>query len=281
MKTSAPSLYKFKFISLMSVISLKYLAVLKKAEFIIFVVVLTMLFFLPPVAAYASDAEKKAVVSEKNEKKVKIIWYGHSMFRLDFIDLKILIDPYSDIGYPLPLRPIECDVCIVSHAHPDHCNLNIAGGAYSLINSEGVFNARGITVNMIKSYHDRKCGADRGINYISVFEYDNVRFAHLGDLGAYDDGLLKSLGRIDVLMIPVGGYYTIDAYDALEIVRILNPAIVIPMHYKTEKLDKKIPVDTADKFLSGRSNVVYFDNGSCEVKLNSLPREEVTYIFKL
>jgi L-ascorbate metabolism protein UlaG (beta-lactamase superfamily) len=227
--------------------------------------------------------EKAGRSGEKvfKEKTAKITWFGHSMFLIEFESARILIDPFSDIGYPMPLRPINCDICIVSHKHTDHSNLNLAGGAYALKDSEGFSNVRGVGVNMIKSYHDRKLGADRGINYISVFDYDNVRFAHLGDLGAYDDQLLKSLGRVDVLMIPVGGYYTIDAYDAWEIIRYLNPKIILPMHYKTGKLSAKNPIDTAEKFISGRSNIEYFENGSCEIKLNDLPKEQMIYMFKL
>ncbi len=227
--------------------------------------------------------EKTGSASEKTfeEKTAKITWFGHSMFLIEFESARILIDPFSDIGYPMPIRPIHCDICIVSHKHADHSNLNLAGGAYALKDSEGFSNVRGVGVNLIKSYHDRKLGADRGINYISVFDYDNVRFAHLGDLGAYDDQLLKSLGRVDVLMIPVGGYYTIDAYDAWEIIRYLNPKIILPMHYKTEKLNPKNPIDTAEKFISGRRNIIYFENGSCEIKLNDLPKEEMIYMFNL
>lgn len=227
--------------------------------------------------------EKTGLSGEKfiKERTAKITWFGHSMFLIEFESARILIDPFSDIGYSMPMRPIICDICIMSHKHPDHSNLNLAGGAYALKDSEGFTNVRGVGVNLIKSYHDRKLGADRGINYISVFDYDNVRFAHLGDLGSYDDKLLKSLGRVDVLMIPVGGYYTIDAYDAWEIIRYLNPKIILPMHYKTEKLSPKNPIDTVEKFVSGRRNIMYFENGSCEIKLNDLPKEEMIYMFNL
>lgn len=238
----------------------------------------------PRGTAFAADtAEVSDGPAEKRsgERTARMTWFGHSMFLIEFESVKILFDPYSDVGYPMPLRPISCDICVLSHKHADHSNLNIVGGAYALKDSEGVSNLCGVNLNLIKSFHDRKMGADRGINHISVFEYDGVRFAHLGDLGAYDDALLKSLGRIDVLMIPVGGYYTIDAYDAWEIVRGLNPKIIIPMHYKTDKLDPKIPIDTVDKFISGRSNLTYFDGGSCEIKLNDLPKEEAIYLFKL
>lgn len=232
-------------------------------------------------AAGTSEVSGGPGGKKSGERTARITWFGHSMFLVEFESVKILFDPYSDIGYPLPPRPVICDICVVSHKHADHSNMNIVGGAYTLKDSEGVSNICGVNLNLIKSFHDRKMGADRGVNHISVFEYDGVRFAHLGDLGAYDDALLKSLGRIDVLMIPVGGYYTIDAYDAWEIVRGLNPKIIIPMHYKTEKLDPKIPIDTADKFISGRSNLAYFEGGSCEIKLNDLPKEESIYLFKL
>ncbi|OQA78512.1 MAG: metal-dependent hydrolase [bacterium ADurb.Bin243] len=245
-----------------------------------FAILTVLLIFSCP--AYASE-EVQSVLNERTVQKntAKITWFGHSMFLIEFETVKILFDPYSDIGYPLPVRPISCDILSVSHKHQDHSNLSIAGGAYTLKDSEGVSNICGLSVNMIKSFHDRKKGEDRGVNFITVFDYDNVRFAHLGDLGAFDDELLKTIGRVDVLMIPVGGYYTIDAYDAWEIIRYLTPKIIIPMHYKTEMLDKKIPIDTADKFISGRPGVKYFEDGSCEINLRQLPREEVIYLFKL
>lgn len=256
------------------------------AKLKLYLLLTLVLMVLIPLCGTAFAADTSEVSGGRAEKRsgertARITWFGHSMFLIEFESVKILFDPYSDIGYPMPLRPVGCDICVVSHKHADHSNLNIVGGAYTLIDSEGVSNVCGVSLKLIKSFHDRKMGADRGINHVSVFEYDGVRFAHLGDLGAYDDALLKSLGRIDVLMIPVGGYYTIDAYDAWEIARGLNPKIIIPMHYKTEKLDPKIPIDTVDKFISGRSNLAYFEGGSCEIKLNDLPKEESIYLFKL
>lgn len=240
--------------------------------------------FLAAYAAAAGTAETESAVEKTNtpafNRNVKITWFGHSMFLLEFAETKVLIDPYSDIGYPLPIRPIYCDICIVSHKHLDHSNLNLAGGPYALLNEEGRSSVRGVNFNLIKSYHDRKKGADRGENLVSVFEFDNVRFAHAGDIGAFDEELIKKIGRIDVLMVPVGGCYTIDAYEAWELIRYLNPKIIIPMHYKTDRLEKKNPIDPIDKFISGRTNIVEISSGSCEINLLDMPKQETIYFFK-
>lgn len=223
------------------------------------------------------EAVKKTAASLKT---IKMRWFGHAMFLIELNDARILIDPFSDIGYPMPKDPIRCDACVVSHGHADHNNLKLAGGAYTLKNSEGSVNIHGINIIQIKTFHDRKNGKDRGTNLISIFEYDNFRMAHMGDIGSLlSDEDIKKIGRVDAVMIPVGGYYTVDAYDAWEILRRLSPRIIIPMHYKTPMLDPKNPIDTIDKFVSGHSNVTRLSGDTYEIDITDIPRADAIIQF--
>ncbi|HNY11315.1 MAG TPA: MBL fold metallo-hydrolase, partial [Candidatus Wallbacteria bacterium] len=166
------------------------------------------------------------------------------------------------------------------HGHADHNNTNLAAGAYALKNSEGASNIHGINIRQIKTFHDKKNGKDRGPNLISIFEYDNFRLAHMGDIGTLlSDEEIKKIGRIDAIMIPVGGYYTVDAFDAWEIIRRLSPRIIIPMHYKTPRLDPKNPIDTVDKFIAGRSNLTKLSGSTYEIDISSIPKEETIVLF--
>lgn len=172
-------------------------------------------------------------------------YFGHSCFLLTSDDkTRILCDPYGDIGYPLPA--VDCDAVTVSHAHYDHANL---GGVpcQSVLPPQGG-KVGGITVRAEPSFHDEAGGAKRGGNIIYFFEADGVCVAHLGDLGEpVGEKRLASLRGADVLLIPVGGNYTIDAKTAAAYVDALRPAYVIPMHYKTAKL--KIDIEGVEPFL--------------------------------
>lgn len=230
---------------------------------------------------YANDTNENVVKNGNPAETIKITWFGHSMFLVELNNIKVVFDPFSDIGYPMPYKPILCDICITSHNHFDHTNTKLLSGAYVLRNSEGEFNDCGLNIKMIKSFHDKNFGKERGINLVSIITYNGIKIAHLGDLGSFDNQLINELNKVDILMIPIGGYYTIDSNDAWELIRNISPKIIIPMHYKTTYLDSKFPIDTIDKFISGRNNIVSIESNSCEIKLNSLPKTEQIYLFKI
>lgn len=185
---------------------------------------------------------------------MQIKWFGHACFKLTSASgVVILIDPFDDsIGYKVP--DSEADIVTVSHGHYDHSNTEILKGDYTLLNKVGNFNVKDIPISGIQTYHDDEQGAKRGVNIAYVFEIDGLRICHLGDLGHL---LLKShldmLGRVDVLMVPVGGVYTIDAKKAKEIVDQLKPAIAIPMHYKTPALNFEL--GKAEDFINSFSEI--------------------------
>lgn len=176
---------------------------------------------------------------ERAPGEVEIRWLGHAMFLItDAAGTRVLTDPYGDIGYPLP-PPIEADIVTVSHEHGDHNNLALAKGARAVrgLTKDGwatVQESAGQTsIAALPSYHDDQNGAQRGRNAIFVIDASNVRIVHCGDLGhVLPEETVRRLGKVDVLLLPVGGVYTIDAAAAARVVEQVAPRVVIPMHYK-------------------------------------------------
>lgn len=155
---------------------------------------------------------------------MKLTWLGHACFCLESGGYRVLLDPYGRVeGYPEPQATVHAVYC--SHGHQDHCNRD---AAVLLSERENPF-----TVTELKSFHDDQCGALRGENTIRVFEAEGLRVAHLGDLGHMPDAALcGALCALDVLLVPVGGFYTIDAQQAAALVRQLQPRVAVPMHYR-------------------------------------------------
>jgi L-ascorbate metabolism protein UlaG (beta-lactamase superfamily) len=179
---------------------------------------------------------------EKNIKKdwrfeMKIKWFGQACFIITSENgTKILADPYNDMfGYKLP--EIEADIVSTSHDHRDHNNINAVNSNFVHINKTGWFTEHGIEIKGVKTFHDKVSGAERGNNIIYNFKIDEINICHCGDLGhILNADHVEEIGNVDILLIPVGGGYTIDAIDAVEVMKKLNPTIVIPMHYRTEAL---------------------------------------------
>lgn len=180
---------------------------------------------------------------------MKIRYLGHSCFKLtESTGTAIITDPYKGIGYELP-EGLTADAVTVSHRHYDHDNIDAIGGRPQIIDKEGVHQLPGVEITGIKSYHDNENGRLRGENLIYKFRMDGLEICHLGDLGEdCSSALLEMLLPVNILLIPVGGTYTIDALRAKEYVDRIMPEIVIPMHYKTRSLS--LSLDKPDSFLS-------------------------------
>ncbi len=177
-----------------------------------------------------------------------ITWFGHSCFRLETKNSSILIDPFDkEIGLKPP--KIKDDIVLVSHDHFDHNNLGGMNPGAFVINTPGEYEKQGVYVRGIMSYHDKEEGKERGYNTIYVIRDEDMTVCHLGDLGQakLTDAQVEDIGDIDILMIPVGGKYTIDYKEAVEVIGQIEPKIVIPMHYKLKDLN--LDVDGPDKFL--------------------------------
>ena len=180
---------------------------------------------------------------------MEITYIAHSSFILkDSKGRTVVTDPYTpDIGY----KPYtgEADIVTISHHHHDHDYIDEIKGNPVILDKVGFFNEADIPVNGILSYHDNASGALRGVNIIYVFEMEGYKICHLGDLGtSITEKLIAEIGDIDVLMIPVGGNYTLDGKEAAQVCKLIKSSIVIPMHYKTPYID--FPIAGVEDFIS-------------------------------
>lgn len=178
-----------------------------------------------------------------------ITYIGHSCFKIKGKEMTVVIDPYDPkIGYKMP--KLECDLLLTSHDHHDHNNISAVSGYKLLINSPGEYEVNGVFVYAIPSFHDDKEGSDRGQNLIFLIEVDGISILHLGDLGHdLSKETLEKISDVDVMMIPVGGKYTIDAEEAAEVISEIEPSYVLPMHYKTADLTGIPDIEGVDEFL--------------------------------
>lgn len=180
---------------------------------------------------------------------MNISWYGHSCFKVQtkpkrgLEEVIIITDPFDkSVG----LRPPQglADIVTISHNHFDHNNTKSLKGDFFKIDAPGEYSIRNVHIEGIESFHDNNNGEERGRNTIFIMESEDLRVCHLGDLGhLLTESQVEVIGEVDVLMIPVGGTYTIDAKEAEKVVGQLEPKIIIPMHYKV----KGLKVDISDE----------------------------------
>lgn len=198
---------------------------------------------------------------------MKITWLGHSAFRLEeSTGTAVVTDPYSEglVGYRM--RKVTADAVTLSHHHRDHDDLSRIEGDPEILDTVGFWELKGVDVTSMHSWHDSAQGAERGPNLIFKYRMDGVDLCHLGDIGEECDAQTGDLiGTVNVLMIPVGGNYTIDAAQAKEYVDFLMPDIVIPMHYRTPSCE--IDIGKLDEFLDlfDEEQIVYADGDTIEV----------------
>jgi L-ascorbate metabolism protein UlaG (beta-lactamase superfamily) len=161
-----------------------------------------------------------------------IKYFGQSSFLIKTKKGATLItDPFDPKIIAMKFPKTEADVVTISHHHPDHDFLGQISGEPLIVDWPGQFERKGIRISGFKSYHDKQKGAERGENILYKIE-DELSILHCGDLGVIpDDNFLDEIGEVDVLLVPVGGFYTIDSSEALELVKKIEPSIVIPMHY--------------------------------------------------
>jgi L-ascorbate metabolism protein UlaG (beta-lactamase superfamily) len=179
-----------------------------------------------------------------------INWYGHSCFKIanQGGHLTIITDPFDKSIGLVPPRG-NADIVTVSHDHYDHNNIKAISGSPFVIKSAGEYEIKGVRIVGCNSFHDKKKGAERGINNIYLIEMDKIRVCHLGDFGQkkLTDNQLETIGQVDILMIPVGGNYTINAQEAHKVVEQIEPRLIVPMHYKVSGL--KLDLAKVNDFL--------------------------------
>jgi len=203
---------------------------------------------------------------------MKVKYFGHASFLFtSAAGVRVIADPYTagkDIGY----GKVEeaADVVLVSHDHGDHNDVRFIRGRPPVLKEKGAKEIKGIKFTGVPTFHDDAAGRKRGNNIVFCFEMDGVRVCHLGDLGHQLDGAaVVAIGWVDVLCVPVGGYYTIDAGEATAVCTSLSPKVILPMHYRTAKV--QYPIGPVDDFLKGKMGVKRLDASETEFKAGSLP----------
>lgn len=210
---------------------------------------------------------------------MKVKFLGHAAFLITSDSgIRIITDPYKpgcfDGGIQYGQITETADIVTISHEHDDHNDTNINGDPIFVRNDESQ-EIKGIKINGIKVFHDTSGGSERGTNVIFIMNVDGINIAHLGDLGhELSDDEIKKIGSVDVVLVPIGGYFTIDTQTAEKIVTALKPKIVIPMHYKTEKCG--FPIAPLESFVQNKE--IKKCEGEVEICKGTLPTSMSIYV---
>lgn len=202
---------------------------------------------------------------------MKLKWLGHSCFMLTANNgIKVLMDPFSEgWGYKAP--SVEADIVTVSHQHQDHNNTRAVKGPFTLIDKPGSYDKNGVDIIGIATAHDSAGGAQRGKNIVFKVTMDGVNVCHCGDLGhLLTPEQIRHIGKVDVLLIPVGGFFTIDANTSAKVVGQLSPAATIPMHYKT--INVKLPIQGVEPFIKAMGGAKKLDVQEIELTPESMEK---------
>jgi L-ascorbate metabolism protein UlaG (beta-lactamase superfamily) len=208
-----------------------------------------------------------------------ITWLGHSCFKIQNKSgsdgVTLVTDPF-DKTIGLKVTNFEADLITVSHDHDDHNNAASLRGKPFILNMAGEYDVKGVMIDGIESYHDDKEGKEKGKNIIFRIEMDDISLVHLGDQGAVlNDKQLEKIVGTDILMVPVGGIYTLDAKKAVEVISQVEPRIVIPMHYQIPGL--KIKLDGVEKFVKEMGLKPTYED-KLKIFKKDLPQEDMELI---
>jgi L-ascorbate metabolism protein UlaG (beta-lactamase superfamily) len=215
---------------------------------------------------------------------MRLTYFGHSSFLLQAPDgTRVIFDPYRHGSFDGAVRyaPIKepADAVVASHTHDDH------GATDTILGNPVVFihpvseTVGGVRITGVQVAHDEAGGEKRGKNTIIVADDGDIRVAHLGDLGhTLDPATVQAIGVVDVLLVPVGGFFTIDHNEAAEVVDSLDPRIVIPMHYKTDEVD--FPISAVEPFLKTQENVERRDGSTLDVTKETLPAKRTVIVLE-
>lgn len=213
---------------------------------------------------------------------MRITYYGHSSFLVEAQDgTRIILDPYRHGAFDGALRyaPIDepADVVLASHEHDDHGATDTIPGRPQVFVHPVAAKVGEVQILGIEVAHDEAGGIKRGKNTIVVLDDGDVRLVHLGDLGhPLDEDTVKKIGRVDILLVPVGGFFTIDHKEAAAVVEALAPLVVLPMHYKTDEVD--FPIVPVDQFLATQATVRHEAGASLELTKATLPGQRTTIV---
>jgi L-ascorbate metabolism protein UlaG (beta-lactamase superfamily) len=204
--------------------------------------------------------------------KMLIKWLGHASFLITSqSNQRIITDPYTTDTH-IFYNPINesAEIVTMSHGHCDHNNVKIIKGSPKILTEAAHQRINGIEIKAIPVFHDGTRGSQRGNNLIFCFKVDGLNLCHLGDLGhRLSPQQISEIEPVDVLFIPVGGFFTVDAMEATEIAHSIKPKLIFPMHYKTPKTD--YPLAAVDEFIKDKKDVRRLDVSEIEINKNSLP----------
>ncbi len=211
---------------------------------------------------------------------LQIRWHGHACFEITN-DIKIVTDPHDGRSIGIPTPNVAADIILVSHDHYDHNSVKTVEKENSKIVTDGrkrnIFN---VEIKGVLSYHDESQGEKRGKNIIFKFNIDGINFCHLGDLGHdLDEDTVEKIGDVDILFIPVGGNFTINAEKAWSVVNKIKPKIVVPMHYRIGGLS--IPIDGVEPFIEKNENKVFKVGNEVEINKDDFPDKLEIWTFTL
>ncbi len=172
---------------------------------------------------------------------MQIKYLGHASFLIKTKEARIVTDPFDPAAVGIKWPKTEADIVTISHSHKDHSRADVVQGEPLVVDWPGEYEKNNVRIFGFKSYHDKEQGAKRGENILFKIEAEDISILHCGDMGVVpDQELLDEVGRVDILLVPAGGFYTIDANEAEEVVKKIEPSIVIPMHYNTPDKDQKV-----------------------------------------
>ncbi len=215
---------------------------------------------------------------------MRIKWLGHSAFLLTAADgTAIITDPYVPGSFSGAIKygPIRetADAVTVSHHHQDHDGVSRLPGKPKAFEGCGSFKAGSVGISGFETFHDANGGAGRGRNTVFVFEADGLRVCHCGDLGhVLTAQQAAAIGKVDVLLVPVGGTFTVDAAAAHKVAEQLAARVTIPMHYKTEKLG--FDIAGIDDFVQGKANVKQVGSPEVELSADRLPPKPEIWVLE-
>jgi L-ascorbate metabolism protein UlaG (beta-lactamase superfamily) len=202
---------------------------------------------------------------------MEIVWLGHSCFRIRGKEATIVTDPFDKtLGYPM--RKPTASIVTVSHSHPQHSFVDGVAGNPRVVSRPGEYDIANVFINGIGTYHDNEKGAARGKNTVFFMEIDEVKVCHLGDIGHVPTSeQIEQMSGVDILMVPVGGLSTINAAAAAETIGLLEPKLVIPMHYKTEVV--KIELEPLEHFVKVMGLKEFASQPKLNITRSTLPLE--------
>lgn len=204
-----------------------------------------------------------------SKNQIIITWNGHSCFTVSADGYSIVLDPYGPDSVPgLPALNLAGDQVLCSHGHGDH-------GYREAVHISDASRKSPFHILKIDTYHDGQKGTLRGENRIHILEAGGIRIAHMGDLGCMlKKEQLDQLKNLDAILIPVGGYYTIDAVQAYELVQMISPRIVIPMHYRSDTFGYPV-LERLERYTELCKNVVVYDSNVMIIDANTRPQTAV------